>query len=80
MAQRRASGQLLLPGRRLLGKLENGQTRYFLSDRLSVRLILNSSGNVVGRQGHLPFGEDIATAGNRMSIISPATSVTQRQR
>ena len=32
-------------------------TKYYLSDRLSTRLVLDTSGNVLGRQGHLPFGE-----------------------
>lgn len=36
---------------------------YLLNDHLSVRLILNSSGAVKGRQGHLPFGEDFAETG-----------------
>jgi RHS repeat-associated protein len=34
---------------------------YFLQDRLSTRLITDSSGNLVGREDHLPFGEDTAT-------------------
>jgi RHS repeat-associated protein len=36
---------------------------YYLSDRLSTRLVLDASGNVMGRQGHLPFGEDFAESG-----------------
>jgi RHS repeat-associated protein len=50
-------------GGRLLAKVESGATSYFLSDRLSVRLLLDGSGNVVGRQAHLPFGEDFAESG-----------------
>lgn len=38
---------------------------YLLSDRLSVRLMLNTSGTVKGRQGHLPFGEDFAESGTQ---------------
>lgn len=38
-------------------------SRYFLSDRLSVRMILDTSGNVMGRQAHLPFGEDFGETG-----------------
>ncbi|MFY9608376.1 MAG: RHS repeat-associated core domain-containing protein [Blastocatellia bacterium] len=38
-------------------------TRYFLSDRLSVRMTLDSSGNVLGRQAHLSFGEDFGESG-----------------
>ncbi|HKQ06410.1 MAG TPA: RHS repeat-associated core domain-containing protein [Blastocatellia bacterium] len=39
--------------------------QYYLSDRLSVRLTLDTSGNVVGRQAHLPFGEDWAESGTQ---------------
>jgi RHS repeat-associated protein len=45
-------------GSRMIAKVSGGTTQYFLSDRLSVRLTLNASGNVLGSQGHLPFGED----------------------
>lgn len=38
-------------------------SRYFLSDKLSLRLILDPSGNVLGRQAHLPFGEDFGETG-----------------
>src|SRR5438309_1288758 len=38
-------------------------TRYYLSDRLSTRLVLDGSGTVIGRQGHLPFGEDFGESG-----------------
>ena len=34
---------------------------YFLQDRLSTRLITDSSGNLVGREDNLPFGEDAGT-------------------
>ena len=49
------------------GKMKVGGSTasYFLSDRLSVRLSLDASGNVVGRQGHLPFGEDFAESGTQ---------------
>lgn len=40
-------------------------TRYYVNDRLSERLTLDSSGNVVGRQAHLPFGEDFAESGTQ---------------
>ncbi len=36
---------------------------YLLNDQLSVRLILNTSGAVKGRQAHLPFGGDFAETG-----------------
>src|SRR6185369_8606970 len=52
-------------GRRMIAKIASGVTLYFLSDRLSVRLSLDSSGNVLGRQSHLPFGEDFAETGTQ---------------
>ncbi|MEK6288884.1 MAG: RHS repeat-associated core domain-containing protein, partial [Acidobacteriota bacterium] len=39
--------------------------RYYLGDRLSTRVVLDASGNVLGRQGHLPFGEDFAESGTQ---------------
>jgi hypothetical protein len=50
-------------GNRIVAKIEAGATRYFLSDRLSVRMILDANGNVLGRQAHLPYGEDLANSG-----------------
>lgn len=41
----------------LLTEVSAGATTYFQSDHLSVRMITNSSGSVVGQQGHYPFGE-----------------------
>ena len=38
---------------------------YYLSDRLSTRLVLDPSGNVTGRMAHLPFGEDFAESGSQ---------------
>jgi RHS repeat-associated protein len=52
-------------GGRMIAKVESASTKYFLSDRLSVRLSLDTSGNVIGRQGHLPFGEDFAESGTQ---------------
>jgi RHS repeat-associated protein len=43
--------------------LSNGTTSYFVKDRLSGRLKLDSSGNVLGQQGHLPYGEELAESG-----------------
>lgn len=40
-------------------------TKYYLSDRLSTRVVLDASGNVIGRQAHLPFGEDFAESGSQ---------------
>jgi len=52
-------------GSRMIAKVASGTTQYFLSDRLSVRLSLDSSGNISGRQGHLPFGEDFGESGTQ---------------
>jgi len=52
-------------GGRMIAKVESGSTQYFLSDRLSPRLVLDASGNVMGRQSHLPFGEDFAESGTQ---------------
>ena len=49
----------------MIARIASGSTQYFLSDRLSVRLSLDSNGNVLGRQGHLPFGEDFAESGSQ---------------
>jgi RHS repeat-associated protein len=47
----------------MIAKVEGGVTSYFLSDRLSTRLVLDSTGNVTGRQAHLPYGEEIGSSG-----------------
>src|SRR5438128_8158638 len=49
----------------MLAKIAGGVTRYYLSDRLSARLVLDSSGGVVGRMAHLPFGEDFGESGEQ---------------
>jgi RHS repeat-associated protein len=48
-----------------LAKIASGVTNYFVSDRLSVRLTLDASGNVSGQQAHLPFGEGFAESGQQ---------------
>jgi RHS repeat-associated protein len=40
-------------------------TQYYLSDRLSVRMTLDSSGNVLGRQAHLSFGAEFGESGTQ---------------
>jgi RHS repeat-associated protein len=45
--------------------IATGDGQYFLKDRLSTRLTMDSNGNVIGRQGHLPFGEDFAESGTQ---------------
>ncbi len=52
-------------GSRLIAKTEGTATRYFISDRLSVRMVLDVNGNVVGRQAHLPYGEDFGESGEQ---------------
>jgi RHS repeat-associated protein len=42
---------------------EQGGRFFFLNDKLSVRAVLDSNGNIIGRQAHLPFGEEIAASG-----------------
>jgi RHS repeat-associated protein len=52
-------------GGRMIAKVASGSSQYFLSDRLSTRLVLDSGGNVSGRMAHLPFGEDFAESGTQ---------------
>lgn len=52
-------------GSRMIAKISSGTTQYFLSDRLSERLALDTSGNVLGRQAHLPYGEDFGESGTQ---------------
>lgn len=37
--------------------VSSGATTYFQADNLSIRISTNSSGIVVGQQGHFPYGE-----------------------
>jgi RHS repeat-associated protein len=50
-------------GSRMIANVSGGNTQYLLSDPLSVRVALDGSGNVSGRQTHLPFGEDFGETG-----------------
>jgi len=52
-------------GSRMIAKSAGLTTQYFLNDHLSERLMLNTSGVVIGRQGHLPFGEDFGESGTQ---------------
>jgi RHS repeat-associated protein len=53
-------------GKKMIAKVTGGLlTQYFLSDRLSTRLVLNASGSVLGREAHLPFGEDFGESGSQ---------------
>jgi RHS repeat-associated protein len=48
-----------------VAKINSGNVYYFLRDRLSERLRLDSSGNVLGQLGTLPYGEDFAESGQQ---------------
>src|SRR5262249_30053854 len=52
-------------GNRMIASASGGTTQYFLNDSLSARITLDPSGNVLGRQGHLPYGEDFAENGTQ---------------
>ena len=52
-------------GSRMIAKVASGSAQYFLSDRLSARLVLDTSSNVIGRQATLPFGEDFGESGTQ---------------
>jgi RHS repeat-associated protein len=47
-------------GTRLIARMGSGVINWYLSDRLSERLVVDASGSVIGRMAHLPFGEDFA--------------------
>jgi RHS repeat-associated protein len=50
---------------RLIAKAEGSTIYFFLTDKLSARVMLDINGNVVGRQAHLPFGEELGTSGSQ---------------
>jgi RHS repeat-associated protein len=50
---------------RIIATIASGVTRYAVNDRMSARITLDVSGNVLGRQGHLPFGDDFAESGSQ---------------
>ena len=52
-------------GSQMIGKVTGSTANYFLSDRLSMRMTMDSSGSVLGRQSHLAFGEDFAATGTQ---------------
>lgn len=45
-------------GTRPIARMGAGVINWYLSDRLSERLVLDANANVIGRMAHLPFGED----------------------
>lgn len=48
--------------------LPDGTKQYFLSDWLRACITIDGSGNIIGRQSHLPFGEELGTGGLRSRI------------
>jgi RHS repeat-associated protein len=49
--------EYIYSGSSLLAKIESGASTYYHSDHLSSRGITDSSGSILGQQGHYPFGE-----------------------
>ncbi len=49
--------EYIYSGSRLLAKIEGGVTNYYQADHLSNRVTTDTNGNIVGQQGHYPFGE-----------------------
>jgi RHS repeat-associated protein len=52
------TNEYVYAGNSLVAEYDSGTLIYHGHDRLSNRLNMNSSGTVVGQQGHYPFGED----------------------
>jgi RHS repeat-associated protein len=59
------TAEYVYSGSRMIAKIASGTSQYFLGDRLSTKLVLDTSGNVLGRQGHLPYGEDFGESGSQ---------------
>jgi RHS repeat-associated protein len=57
--------EYIYSGKRTIAKITGGVFQYLLCDRLSNRLVLDASGTVTGREGHLPFGEDFGETGTQ---------------
>jgi len=52
-------------GSRMIARMGSGVINWYLSDRLSERLVLDANGSVIGRMAHLPFGEDFGETGTQ---------------
>lgn len=52
-------------GSRVIARMGSGVINWYVSDRLSERLVLDANANVIGRMAHLPFGEDFAESGTQ---------------
>jgi YD repeat-containing protein len=59
------SGARMIRSRQRASSTAPWVTQYYLSDGLSVRMTLDASGNVLGRESHLPFGEDFGESGTQ---------------
>jgi len=55
--------EYIYAGSQLLTTISGGATTYVQADNLSVRLVTDANGNVVGQQGHYPFGESWYSTG-----------------
>jgi RHS repeat-associated protein len=55
------SEEYIYSGSQLIATIDSAQ-KYHLSDHLSIRVTTDSSGNILGQQGHFPFGESWYTA------------------
>ena len=49
--------EYIYSGSQLLAKIEGAGTSYYHPDHLSVRVTTDTTGTVIGTQGHYPFGE-----------------------
>jgi RHS repeat-associated protein len=49
--------EYIYSGGMLLARIQSSGTQYYLHDLLSPRVTTDSSGNVLGQQGHYPYGE-----------------------
>jgi RHS repeat-associated protein len=61
--------EYIYSGGTLVSTISSGTTKYHHSDHLSVRLTTDSNGNVVGQQGHFPFGENWYSASTTTKFI-----------
>ena len=56
--------EYIFAGSRMVARDQSGVLKYYHQDRLSTRLITDSSGTVIGTSDHLPFGEAAGTTGD----------------
>ena len=55
--------EYIYAGSRMVARDQSGVLRYYHQDRISTRVISDSSGAVMGTEDHLPFGEEAGTTG-----------------